>query len=256
MGHIVSTDGVAVDPKKIEVVQNWPQLRNIHDVRSFLGLANFYHDKVYHFSEIAAPLTKSLKPTPAFVWMDKMAKSFAALKKALSTTPVVAIADPNLPYEVMTDASDLAIGAVLKQQGCVIAFTSHKLSAIQRRYPIYDKDFLAIIQAYRTWKHYLLGVDSVVKMGHHSLKYIFTQPVINARQGNGWSIWQTFTILLNMFLVFPMSYLVLLAICLKLLLWLSLKFRWISLPSLRITMQPTVISQRLIKCLSLYSLAL
>ncbi|MCO5550638.1 hypothetical protein L7F22_004127 [Adiantum nelumboides] len=104
-------------------------------------------------------------------------------EQALTTTPVLAIADPTQPFDVMTDASDCASGGVLMQNERVIAFDSRKFSAIQMRYPVYDKEFLAIVHAYRTWKHYLLGANSIVRTDHQSLTYIFTQPVMNPRQG-------------------------------------------------------------------------
>ena len=95
----------------------------------------------------------------------------------------MAIPDPTLPFVVMTDPSDKATGGVLMQNDRVIAFASKKFSAVQLRYPVYDKEFMAIVHAYRTWKHYLLGADSVVKTDHRSLQYIFTQPMMNSRQG-------------------------------------------------------------------------
>ena len=182
LGHIISGDGISVDPKKIEVVVNWPIPTTISDVRSFLGLANFYHTKVYKFSNIAASLTELTKHDK-LQWSSKAETAFSKLKEALTTTPVVAIADPSIPFEVMTDASNHASGGVLMKRERVIAFDIHKFSAVQVRYPVYDKKFLAIIHAYRTWKHYLLGADSVVKTDHYSLKFIFTQPVMNSRQG-------------------------------------------------------------------------
>ncbi|MCO5579069.1 hypothetical protein L7F22_032921 [Adiantum nelumboides] len=161
---------------------DWPLPLTISDVHSFSGLANFYHTKVHKFLDIVAPLTELTK-RDKLQWSSEAEKSFNDLKQALTTTPVLAIADPTQPFDVMTDASDRASGGVLMQNDKVIAFDSHKFSAIQMRYPVYDKEFFAIIHAYRTWKHYLLGADSVVRIDHQSLTYIFTQPVMNPRQG-------------------------------------------------------------------------
>ncbi|MCO5568990.1 hypothetical protein L7F22_022695 [Adiantum nelumboides] len=161
---------------------DWPLPLTILDVRSFLGLANFYHTKVHKFSDIAAPLTELTK-RDKLQWSSEAEKFFNDLKQALTTTPVLAIADPTQLFDVMTDASDRASGGVLMQNEQVIAFDSRKFSAIQMRYPVYDKEFLAIVHAYRTWKHYLLGADLVVRTDHQSLTYIFTQPVMNPRQG-------------------------------------------------------------------------
>ncbi|MCO5548654.1 hypothetical protein L7F22_002113 [Adiantum nelumboides] len=157
---------------------DWPLPLTISDVRSFLELANFYHTKVYKFSNIAAPSTELTK-RDKLQWSSEAEESFNDLKQALTTTP---IADPTQPFDVMTDAFDRASRGVLMQNDRVIAFDSHKFSAIQMHYLVYDKELLAIVHAYRTWKHYLLGADSVVRTDYQSLTYIFTQPVMNPRQ--------------------------------------------------------------------------
>ncbi|MCO5590862.1 hypothetical protein L7F22_044837 [Adiantum nelumboides] len=159
-----------------------PSSLTISDVRSFLGLANFYHTKVHKFLDIVAPLTELTK-RDKLQWSSEAEKSFNDLKQALTTTPVLAIAYLTQPFDVITDASDRASGGVLMQNDRVIAFDSHKFSAIQMRYPVYYKEFLAIVHVYQTWKHYLIGADSVVRTNHQSLTYIFTQPVMNPRQG-------------------------------------------------------------------------
>ncbi|MCO5610700.1 hypothetical protein L7F22_064941 [Adiantum nelumboides] len=179
---IISGNGIAVDPKKIQVIMDWPLPLTISDVRSFLGLANFYHTKVHKILDIAAPLTELTK-RDKLQWSSEAEKSLNDLKQALTTTLGLAIADLTKPLDVMTDASDRASRGVFMQNDRVIAFDSHKVSTIQMQYPVYDKEFLAIVHAYQTWKHYLLGADSVVRTDHQSLTYIFTQLVMNPRQG-------------------------------------------------------------------------
>ena len=129
LGHIISADGIAVDPRKIQVIVDWPLPMTISDVRSFLGLANFYHTKVYKFSDLAAPLTELTK-LEKLQWNPQAEQSFNELKHALTTTPVMAIADPTQPFLVMTDASDRASGGVLMQNDRVIAFDSKKFSGV------------------------------------------------------------------------------------------------------------------------------
>ncbi|MCO5591329.1 hypothetical protein L7F22_045311 [Adiantum nelumboides] len=124
--------------------------------------------EVHKFSDIAASLTELTK-WDKLQWSSEAEKSLNDLKQALTTTPVLAIADPTQPFDVMTDASDRTSGGVLMQNDRVIAFDSHKFSTIQMRYPVYDKEFLAIVHAYRTWKHYLLGAVSIVRTDHQSL---------------------------------------------------------------------------------------
>ncbi|MCO5575181.1 hypothetical protein L7F22_028978 [Adiantum nelumboides] len=162
--------------------QHLPPLSQVvKDYAPFVMKRNFYHTKVDKFSDIAAPLTELTK-RDKLQWPSEAKKSFNDLKQALTTTPLLVITDPTRPFDVMTDDSDCASGGVLMQNDRVIAFDSHKFSAIQTRYPVYDKEFLAIVHAYQTWKHYLLGADSV-RTDHQSLTYIFTQPTMNPRQG-------------------------------------------------------------------------
>ena len=111
------------------MIVNWPIPQTISNVRSFLGLENIYHIKVHKFSEFGTHLTELTK-SDKLHWSLEAEKSFDALTIALSTTPVMAIPDPTLPFVVMTDASDQAIGGVLMQNNRVIAFDSKKFNFV------------------------------------------------------------------------------------------------------------------------------
>ncbi|GJP56106.1 hypothetical protein CLOM_g15162, partial [Closterium sp. NIES-68] len=108
------------------------------------------------------------------------------LKIALMTPPVLRISDPNRPYEVVTDASDIAIGAVLLQDfgdGLQpIAYESRKLQGAEKNYTVHDKEMLAIVHAFKTWRCYLTGADVTVRTDHKSLQYLRAQPNLNPRQ--------------------------------------------------------------------------
>ena len=149
LGNVITDQGLQVDQHKIEAIKNWPAPKNIHELRSFLGLANFYRRFVDHFSQLASPLTFLLSKTNPYSWTEKQQEAFEHLKKALSETPVLAIPDPDLPFTVTTDASDIALGAVLSQdQGKgdqPVAFESRKLSSAKKNYPTYKKELLTII---------------------------------------------------------------------------------------------------------------
>ena len=159
LGHVVSADGVKVDPKKIDVIRNWPIPSSLKELQSFLGLANYYRKFIMNFSKKVVLITELLKCMNSFVWAEETQCSFDTLKDALSSAPVLCTPDPKLPFWVMTDASGHAIGAVLSQdQGGglrPIAFESRKLSPAERNYPIHKQELLAIIHALKTWCHYL-----------------------------------------------------------------------------------------------------
>ncbi|CAI7872131.1 unnamed protein product [Closterium sp. NIES-53] len=135
---------------------------------------------------ITGLLTDLLHKDRNFVWGEEADAAFHELKIFLVSPPVMRIADPSWPFEVVTDASDFAIGAVLLQDfgnGLQpIAYESRKLQAAERNYPIHDKEMLAIIHAFKLWRWYLVGVDVPVRTDHKSLQYLRAQPNLKTRQ--------------------------------------------------------------------------
>ena len=113
MGHIISKDGISVDPSKIHDVLNWKAPTSIPEIRSFLGLAGYYRRFVPDFSKIARPMTELLKKGVKFVWDDKCEHAFLTLRKLLTSAPVLAQLDVTRPFDVYCDASDTSLGRVL-----------------------------------------------------------------------------------------------------------------------------------------------
>ena len=127
LGHVISDNGVAVDPQKIKAVSEWPRPTNVTEVRSFLGLAGYYRRFVEDFSRIAQPLTNLMKKTVRFQWNDKCERAFEELKKRLTTAPVLTLPVDGVEFEVYSDASKEGLGCVLMQQRKVIAYASRQL---------------------------------------------------------------------------------------------------------------------------------
>ena len=167
LGHLITDQGIQIDPSRIEKVKLWPVPRNVRELRSFLGFVKFLRKSVHHFSQLTLPFTdllkgqkhKSTKPIP---WNDHLQECFSILKEHVCTAPTLTLPDPSKPFEVETDASDYAVGAVLYQDGKPIAFESRKLDPTQRRYSVQEKELFAVIHALRTWRHYLYGNRFVV----------------------------------------------------------------------------------------------
>jgi hypothetical protein len=113
LGHMISADGVASDPSKILVIQQWPALVNVKELRSFLGLAGFYRKFVRHIGLISRPLTELLKKNILFVWTPDHQQAFETLKQALISAPVLALPDFSQPFCIYTDACKTGVGAVL-----------------------------------------------------------------------------------------------------------------------------------------------
>jgi len=113
LGHVISEDGMATDPDKINVVLQWPVPQSVKALRSFLGLAGYYKRFVKHFGIISKSWTDLLRRGAVYVWTDIQDKAFSALKQALTTAPVLALLDFSRPFAVKIDASGTGIGAVL-----------------------------------------------------------------------------------------------------------------------------------------------
>jgi hypothetical protein len=144
LGHLVGKDGVKVDPKNIEAMQDWPHPKALKRLHGFLGLTGYYPKFVKNYGKIATPLTALLKKN-SFTWTQAAAQAFQTLKMAMCTTPVLALPDFKKAFVLECDASGKGIGVVLMQEGRPLAFTSKQLSERNLGKPIYEKEMLAIL---------------------------------------------------------------------------------------------------------------
>ncbi|XP_074351950.1 uncharacterized protein LOC141691106 [Apium graveolens] len=182
LGHIISREGIQVDPTKIEAVLNWERPKTPTEVRSFLGLAGYYRRFVKDFAKIATPLTKLTRQSEKFEWNSKCEESFQELKNRLVTAPVLVLPDEQGNFVIYSDASYRGLGCVLMQHGNVIAYASRQLKPHEQKYPTHDLELAAIVFALKLWRHYLYGEKCEIYTDHKSLKYIFTQKELNMRQ--------------------------------------------------------------------------
>jgi len=141
LGHIISEQGVATDPAKVEAVLSWPTPSSVKELCSFLGLAGYYRKFVRHFGILARPLTNLLKKNTMFVWTAEHDEAFSALKTALSSAPVLALPDFSVPFAIETDACANGVGAVLVQQGHPLAFISKALGPRTMGLSTYEKEY-------------------------------------------------------------------------------------------------------------------
>ena len=146
-----------MDNEKTAAITKWPVLKNLHDVQSFLGFANFYRQFIATFSDIVLPLTRLTRKDMPFSWGVMHQNAFEALKTTFSQAPVLIHFNPNNPIIVEMDASDYAIAAILSQitpsDGDIhpVAFYSRGLALAEMNYEIYDKELLAIFGAFKQW---------------------------------------------------------------------------------------------------------
>ncbi|KAE8205032.1 hypothetical protein CF327_g7674, partial [Tilletia walkeri] len=198
LGHIVSGNGVSMDPKKTESTDDWPTPKCVRDIQVFLGMANFYRRFIKNFSTMAEPLTRLLAKSLPFAWGPEQDHSFSSLKQAFQSAPVRRIFRPDLPIRVSTDSSDFGIGGVLEQKfdnrWHPVAFESRKLTPAERNYPIREKELLAVVHCLTVWRLYLEDVENFeVLTDHHSLQYFKTQKELNKRQARWQELLCNFT---------------------------------------------------------------
>ena len=176
LGHIVSEQGVEVDPKKVDKVKEWPVPENLTQVRSFLGLCAYYRRFIPDFSKVAKPLTMLSEKDVSFSWQEPQQKAFEHLKRLLTSTPVLAYPKEGCPYILDTDASNVGIGAVLSQvqngEERVIAYASKTLNRAQRNYCVTRRELLAIVEFVRYFHHYLYGAPFLVRTDHAALYWL------------------------------------------------------------------------------------
>ncbi|KAL2230956.1 UNVERIFIED_CONTAM: Retrovirus-related Pol polyprotein from transposon [Sesamum indicum] len=152
LGHIISGDGVATDPAKIDSMVNWPVPSNVKALRGFLGLTGYYRRFIKNYGSISKPLTSLLRKN-AFEWNLEAGDAFKQLKKVMTTARVLSMPDFSKPFIVETDASGKGIGVVLMQEGRPITYLMTK------------------------WRHYLLGNHFIIRTDQRSLKHILDQRV-------------------------------------------------------------------------------
>ncbi len=180
-------DGVRPDPCKVSAVQQWPVPQNVAKLRSFLGLVNYFRKSVRAYSVIAAPLTALLSTKTAWLWSEACDEAFHSLKEALTSAPVLVLPDPHEPFEVITDASDIASGDILLQHGRPVAFESRKLVPAERNYTVTERELLAVVHSLKLWRCYLEGVKFTVITDHEPNTWLRQQKAILSRREARWS---------------------------------------------------------------------
>ncbi|KOM28668.1 hypothetical protein LR48_Vigan561s005800 [Vigna angularis] len=176
LGHIISEKGIEVDPAKIFVISQLPYPSCVREVRSFLGHAGFYRRFIKAFSKKALPLSRLLQKDIDFAFDDRCKQAFDCLKEAFTTTPIIQAPDWTVPFELMCDASNYALGAVLTQKidklPRVIYYASRTLDVAQANYTTTEKELLAIVFAFDKFRSYLLGSPVIVYTDHAALKFL------------------------------------------------------------------------------------
>ena len=176
LGHVVSSEGIHTDERKIESIKDWPRPRDKHELRSFLGLCTYYRRFVEGFSNIAAPLHKLTEHKANYQWNNECDLAFRRLKAALCSSPILGYPRQQGTFILDTDASNIGIGAVLSQvqdgEERVIEYFSRVLSKPERNYCVTRRELLAIIRAVDHFHKYLYGQEILIRTDHAALKWL------------------------------------------------------------------------------------
>ncbi|MES9884237.1 MAG: RNase H-like domain-containing protein, partial [Sedimenticola sp.] len=177
LGNIVTKSGVKVDPAKTKAMTDFPRPKNQHDLRSYLGLCNYYKRYVKGYSTIASPLYHLLKQDVDFTWTDQCEESFQNLKIALTSAPVLAYPDMNKQFILSCDASGTAISYILGQKDSQnrehpIAYGGRALTVSEKKFSISERECLALVEGVRHYRHFLEHQKFVIITDHAALKWL------------------------------------------------------------------------------------
>ena len=179
LGHIVSREGIGANKAKVELISNLPTPKCVKDIRSFLGHAGFYRRFIRDFSAIARPLCNFLAKDVTFEWLQACEAAFNKLKTMLVSPPFMRSPNWDLPFEIMCDASDYAIGAVLgkreDKKAFVIYYASKTSVSAQSNYTTTEKEFLVVVFALEKFKSYIVGSPVTIFTDHAALKYLLSK---------------------------------------------------------------------------------
>jgi hypothetical protein len=177
--HVISERGIEVDKAKVETVEQPPPATNVKSLRSFLGHARFYRRFIKDISKITKPLTQLLQKDVAFDLYEKCLAAFRTMKSALVSAPIIQPPDWSQPFEIMSDASDYTVGAVLGQrkEGRVRAvyYAGKTLSEAQLNYATMEKEFLAVVFAFEKFRSYIVNSKVIVYTDHATIKYLLAK---------------------------------------------------------------------------------
>ncbi|GJV21304.1 reverse transcriptase domain-containing protein [Tanacetum coccineum] len=179
LGHKISKSGIEVDRAKVNVIAKLPYPTTVKGVRSFLGHAGFYRCFIQDFSKIARPMTHLLEKETPFFFSKECIESFNTLKRKLTEASILIAPDWDLPFELMCDASNFAIGAVLGQRKNKhfqpIHYAIKTMTEAQAHYTTTEKELLAVVYAFEKFRSYLVLSKSIVYTDHSAIKYLFTK---------------------------------------------------------------------------------
>ena len=175
LGHLATRQGIAQDPAKTKVIEEWHVPTNVSELRSFLGLASYYRRFVRNFSRIASPMHALLHKSVPYIWDTLCQHAFEELQTRLVTAPILVYPDFTQPFLLQTEWSQEAVGAILSQKGPdslerVVAYASRACQPAEKSYAPVHGECLAVVWAVKLFRPYLYGHLFHIQTDHHALK--------------------------------------------------------------------------------------
>ena len=179
LGHVITPDGIMPNNRLTTAIRDWPQPKNLRQLRAFLGTANYYRKFIPDYSTIVAPLVELTQKNRVFTWEAEQEAAFAEVKTALVSKPLLRYPDYSKPFILHTDASLYGLGCVVSQkfedgQEHPVHYLSRSLSRAERKWAIREIEALAILWACEENRHLIGGNEFTVVTDHHSLQWLMT----------------------------------------------------------------------------------
>src|SRR3954464_6257037 len=183
LGHRIGPEGISMDPKKVETITNWPDIKTIKQLQAFLGMTGYYRRFIANYGETAKVLTNLLKTESINEWTDEHQAAKERLIWIITNAPILRPPNFSKPFTITTDASDVALGGVLSQDDKPIAFTSKTFNNTEVNWTIYEKELFAIVYALRKWEHYVLSnIPVTIVTDNNAVTHIQKQDKITPKQ--------------------------------------------------------------------------
>jgi hypothetical protein len=198
LGVVISSNELKMDPEKVREIKEWPSPRSMFEVRSFHGLESFYRKFIRYFSGICAPKMDTVKKKHKFFkWIEEVERSFNNLKNKIIECPILVLPNFEKTFQVRCDASGVTIEGVLSQDNRPVAYLCEKMNETKREYSTYYKEFYAIIQVVKKWRHYLVPQEFVLYSNNQDLQFITRQEKLNQKHAKWIEFMQNFTFVIK-----------------------------------------------------------
>ena len=180
LGHLITSDGLKIDPEKLEAVKNMPKPEDVEGVRRFCGFVNYLAKFLPKLSDILEPIRQLTRDAVPWIWTETHDSSFKKVQQMVTEAPVLAFFDPAKELLIQCDASALGLGAVLLQNGKPLAYSSRALTPTEKNYAQIEKELLAIVFSVEKWHQYAFGRHIYIQSDHKPLETIFNKPLSTA----------------------------------------------------------------------------